>query len=106
MAFPLLFPCHKSGLGHALPEAALLKKSSLQSFELLVKEEVRLVDQADGYIGNYFGGAGFGECSKSLEGERSVPANLADVLCLAAILVLGVEVAGGEVIPVIFQQFF
>ena len=48
-----------AGLGHAFADAAVLEEILFEVAELLVEEEVSLVDEADGDVGDCFGGASF-----------------------------------------------
>ena len=51
----------EAGAGHALAQAALFQKISLEPAKLLVNQIIGLMNQADGNVGDDFRRAGFHE---------------------------------------------
>ena len=77
----------EAGAGHAFAQAAFLEKIALQAPELLVKQVVGLVNQADEDVSHYMARTAVDEFTIGLIGRIGRSAEAADVEGFLGILV-------------------
>ena len=88
-----------------LAQAAGFEEVPLQAAQVLVEQVIGLVQEADGDVGQRFGGAGFRPFPIGLEGGIGFVAKAADVEGLAGILLPLAVAAGAEEVAVVDEQF-
>jgi len=95
----------EAGFGHALAEAAGLEEVGLKAADVLVKEIVGLVKQAEGNVGDDFGGAGFDERLIGRIGRMGLISQGPDVACFLGFLFPEAELPDPEVVLIVDEQF-
>lgn len=96
----------ESGAGHPLAEATLLNECLLELAELVVEEVVGLVDEAEGDVGDGFGGAGVGEIGIRPIGLIGPMTKSSDIQRFLGVLGPEAEAADAEEVLVIDEEFF
>jgi len=96
----------KPRLEHSFAQAALFQKILFLPTELLVEQEVGLVNQADGDVGNHLWWTRLQKLSVKLESLRGFAAKAAHELRFFGVFVPNGVVADAEVVAVVGEEFF
>src|SRR6266478_6211233 len=95
----------QAGARHALADAAFLDEVLLQPANLPVEEIVGLMNQANGDVGHYRGGAGFAELAEWLKGHVGLVAKVAYKAGFLRVFFPEWKIAHPEEVAVIHQEF-
>jgi hypothetical protein len=93
-------------LEHPLTQAALFQEILFQSAELLVEQEIRLVNEADGNVGDHLRRAGFHKLAVKFKRMWSLAAQPSHELRLFGVLVPNDMVTHAKVVAIVGEQFF